>query len=321
FDLGGHSLLAVRLIAEIESETGRRIGLATLFRSPTIAELAAGIESSEVPDRAPSLVPIQPRGSRPPFFCIHANTGIVYYRGLARHLGAEQPLYGLQSQGLDGRCAPYETIEEMAAHYIREIREIQPEGPYLLGGHSFGGKVAFEMARLLHTQGQRVALLALFDTPSSPFRPGLAGMELLRDRVHVHAGRLRDLPAGQPISYVAKRARTALGAVRRILAERWLLLRHPAERAQRRVLEANTRAIVAYVPAPYPGRITLFLAGETRTIASEPDLGWGRLCGGGVEIHEIPGSHSSMLSDEASLRPLSERLADCLRRAQSGLSA
>jgi amino acid adenylation domain-containing protein len=320
FDLGGHSLLAVRLIAEIERDTGRRVGLATVFRSPTIAELAAGIENSGASGRAPSLVAIQPKGSLPPLFCVHANTGIVYYHGLARHLGAEQPLYALQSQGLDGRCGPYETIEEMAEHYIREIREVQPEGPYLLGGHSFGGKVAFEMARVLHTQGQRVSLLALFDTPSGPFRLAPAGIALLRDRALIHAQGVRRIPRAQRLSYLSQRARTAVHIATAAMADRYRLLRNPAERAQRRVLAANTRAIAHYVPAFYAGKITLFRATESCVAAAERDFGWGRHCGGGVEVHEIPGAHSSMLSDETSLRPLAERLADCLRRAQAGVS-
>jgi thioesterase domain-containing protein len=95
------------------------------------------------------------------------------------------------------------------------------------------------------------------------------------------------------------------------------LLGHPAERALRRVTAANTRAIAAYVPAFYPGKITLFLAGKGGP-GREPDLGWGRVCGDGVEVHEVPGTHSSMLNDEATLRPLAGKLADCLRRSQGG---
>ncbi len=172
FDLGGHSLLAAQLAAKIEKKLGRELALAAIFRAPTVAELAEMFRPrrrSKGP--SPSLVAIQPRGTRPPFFCVHAIGGIVYYRGLALVLGLDQPFYGLQAQGLDGKRRPYESVEEMAAHYVLEIRELQPEGPYHLGGYSFGGKVAFEMARQLRAQGHRTAFLALFDTSNFPPPP------------------------------------------------------------------------------------------------------------------------------------------------------
>ncbi len=167
FDLGGHSLLAALLAATVGKQLGRPVALATIFRAPTVAELAEILPDSKRSRRPfPSLVAIlQPNGTERPFFCVHANTGIVYYRELAMVLGPDQPFYGLQAQGLDGRRPPLETVEEMATHYIREIREVQPEGPYYLGGYSFGGRVAFEMARQLLAQGQRTALLAFIVHP------------------------------------------------------------------------------------------------------------------------------------------------------------
>jgi len=114
-----------------------------------------------------SLVKIQPGGSKPPFFGVHgAGDGILvyYYYNLIPYLGPEQPIYGLQPQGLDGLQVPHSRIEDMAAYYIKEIRTIQPEGPYFLGGASMGGKIVFEMAQQLHAQGQKVAMLVLFDT-------------------------------------------------------------------------------------------------------------------------------------------------------------
>src|SRR5439155_4504057 len=100
-----------------------------------------------------------------PFSCVHGAGGhVLNYYALAHHLGADQPYYGLQAQGLDGPQPIHHTIDEMAAHYLEEIRSLQPEGPYLLGGYCMGGTIAFEMAQQLHAEGQQVGLLALFDT-------------------------------------------------------------------------------------------------------------------------------------------------------------
>src|SRR5205807_4621015 len=144
------------LFAQIEEQLGKRLPLATLFQAPTVAQLAGILKKENAPSWS-SLVSIQTLGSRLPFFCVHAVGGnVLEYYDLARHLGSDQPFYGLQSQGLDGKQAPLTRIEEMAAYYIKEIRKVQPEGPYAVGGRSFGGIVAFEMACQLHAQGQEV---------------------------------------------------------------------------------------------------------------------------------------------------------------------
>src|SRR5262249_30894375 len=165
FDLGGHSLLAVRLFEEIAKVTGKTLPLATLFQALTVEQLADLLRQEGWSALWSSLVAIQPHGSRPPFFFIHAVSGnVLHYRFLSHYLGQDQPFYGLQAQGLDGTQAPQTRIEDMAALYIKEIRTLQPEGPYFLGGGSSGGVIAFEMAQQLHAQGQQVALLVLFDT-------------------------------------------------------------------------------------------------------------------------------------------------------------
>ncbi|NET44013.1 condensation domain-containing protein [Okeania sp. SIO2B3] len=164
FALGGHSILAVRLMAEIEKHFGKNLPLVSLFLAPTIEQLADVLRQSTDSISWSSLVPIQPRGSRPPLFLVPGGGGnVIYFSQLAKYFSSDQPFYGLQSVGLDGESEPHTRVEDIAAHNIREIQSIQAQGPYLLGGHSFGGTVAFEMAQQLHKQGQEVALLAIID--------------------------------------------------------------------------------------------------------------------------------------------------------------
>lgn len=147
FELGGESLLAMNLFTQIEKTFDKTLALSTLLQAPTV-ELLANILSQEAKSESwSSLVPIQTSGSKIPFFCIHGQQGnVLNFRELALYLGADQPFYGLQSLGLDGKELPYFRIEDMAAHYINEIQTLQPEGPYFLGGNSMGGIVAFEMS-------------------------------------------------------------------------------------------------------------------------------------------------------------------------------
>src|SRR5207237_8666933 len=131
FELGGHSLIAVRLFALMEKEFGKRLPLATLFQAPTVAQLAPLLQK-DCASSWSSLVPIQPRGSRPPFFCVHAVGGnVLEYYDLARHLPSDQPFYGLQSRGVNEHEAPHERIDEMAAHYLKALRQFQWQGSYI----------------------------------------------------------------------------------------------------------------------------------------------------------------------------------------------
>ncbi|HQR68231.1 MAG TPA: AMP-binding protein, partial [Thermoanaerobaculia bacterium] len=165
FEIGGDSLLAVELFAEIEKRMHRHLPVSVFAEASTVESLARLIRE-EAPRRWPSLVPIQPRGTRPPFFCVHTATGeVISYRNLARRLGGDQPFYGLRAERLPDLSPRYRRMEEMAARYVEEIRSVQPRGPYHLGGLSGGAMVAFEMARQLREAGEEVRALVLLDPP------------------------------------------------------------------------------------------------------------------------------------------------------------
>src|SRR6516164_4752231 len=171
-ELGGDSLQAVCIFAEIDQFLGKRVPLATLFEAPTIEKLAQKMSQEPRPENWKPLVAIQLSGARPPFFGIHGADGnVLFYRRFSELLGGEQPFYALQSQGLDGNLITRTTVETVAAYYLEEIRKIQPHGPYLLGGYSFGGLVSYEIARQLRAAGEKVALLVLFDTSNPADRP------------------------------------------------------------------------------------------------------------------------------------------------------
>jgi thioesterase domain-containing protein/acyl carrier protein len=324
FELGGHSLLAVRLFAQIEKRLGKRLPLSILFQAPTVAQLAAVIQKDWTPAWS-SLVEIQPAGSKPPFFCVHALGGnVLEYYDLARHLGEDQPFYGLQSQGLDGKRPPHTRVEEMAAHYIKEMRELQPEGPYFIGGRSLGGMVAFEMAQQLKAQGQTIGLLALLDTYPSGYAKLFRNEKTLRAavgrglrRTKAHVANLRSLSVNEGLSYVIKKARFAprkmKSQVWRRIYQSYENLGRPLPRMLKDIKEINSLAVREYVPQVYDGKVTLFWASEDLRTSIDLVEGWRVLAGGGIEVHEIPGSHLDIVK-EPHVRNLATKLSACLNR-------
>jgi amino acid adenylation domain-containing protein len=301
FELGGHSLLAVRLMHRIEQQFGKRLPIAALLQAPTIEQLASILRGEGCLSGWSSLVPIKPSGSKRPLFCVHGGGGtVIVYRELAQHLEPDQPMYGLQAQGLDGKQPRLNQVEDMAAHYLKEIRTIQPEGPYFLGGLSFGGTVAFEMAQQLHAEGEQVGLLFLFDTFPGSYE---TNSELLR--------KLWRMPRNEQFEYIGRK----LGNYQ--LRKR--INRYFLPKALKEVRGAINQAGMQYAIRPYPGPVTLFCASEKSLRgARDPYAGWQSLAGGGLEVYEIPGGHVSILA-EPQVRVLAQHLQACLDRAQAAI--
>jgi thioesterase domain-containing protein len=233
-----------------------------------------------------SLVPIQPGGSRRPFFYVQAYMiSVLELAPLAEQLGPDQPFYGLQPQGLDGRLPAHGTIEEMAAHYIAEMRAVQPEGPYAIGGHCSGSWVAFEMARQLERDGEALAALVLVDLgPPGVERPRMSVLQYLRNRIALY---FRD-----------RRLRHALAWQLRIRVGRLLLRRvgPSTARYEERVKEVHRTAYRRYEGGPVRSDLTLVLSSESLTTADKRwYTNWSMLTSGSVSTHEVGGTHANLL--------------------------
>ncbi|MCK4359258.1 MAG: amino acid adenylation domain-containing protein [Candidatus Cloacimonetes bacterium] len=322
FDMGGHSLLAVRLFSQIEKTTGRNLPLITLFQAPTVELLSKVLREEGWSPSWSSLVPIQTEGSKQPFFCVPGPAGYVLcFADFAHYLGSEQPFYGLRPKGLDGEEVPYTCIEKMAEHYINEIRTIQSEGPYFLGGNCFGGIVAFEMAQQLQAQGQKVDLLALFEA----YVPGtvypLSGIKpffiRLIQRIRRHLNNLSRLSPKEKFLYFMEESRNAMKSkIWKIAYKFYLDIGRPLPHAFRSVREANFQALRDYVPKVYSGKLYLYQSDKRFAgFYYEPQMGWEKLATGGIEIYKVPGNHESIWN-EPNLKVLAKKLSVCLDKAQ-----
>lgn len=379
-DLGGDSLVAVRLFALIEQVFNQHLPLATLLQFPTVEQLAVILTQDKTASWS-SLVPIQTLGSNPPFFWVHGAGGnVLMYQKLARYLGEDQPVYGLQARGLDGKENPLTQVEDMASLYLQEIQEIQPKGPYFLGGLSFGGMVSFEIAQKLQTQGQAVALLALIDTPGLdyprllPVLPRLlellpymgyqianrgvlriqnwiqkrgnntaeSALQTLDSEKNTELYSQPSIQENQDASSILEKedltkvdseidgSQSMIGKIRSLgdLLEYFSLVLYKytpwaflvpkfyletgrsLPKVFQKVQEANVKAALAYKPKPYSGSLLLFRAQQQPPgCYVDPQLGWGEVVKGDIQVHEVPGYHSeTLVTEEKSVQPISQQL-------------
>ncbi len=340
-DLGLHSLLAVRLFTRLKKVTGHNLPLATLLEAQTVRTLAARFDhqiSSSVP-RTPQpmpafsapadivtssdevrdprahehwlrplwshVVPLKPAGSLPPFFCMHARGGAVLnYRTLANFTDSEQPVYGIQCRGLDGKTEPFRSLNEMAEQYIEEIRRIQPHGPYFLGGGSLGGIVALEMAQRLQAEGESIGLLTMFDSwgptwfstahqPAAPAR--------FWRRIEGHLRRFQREGASGEAKLLLRRGVERLRGYGKMAAARVLRATGtelPHNLRYFYVEQANLAALKRYAPKMYEGDVVLFRAlDDPDADFSDPTMGWTASVQGRIEVIDAPGTHNSLVHD------------------------
>ena len=322
FELGGHSLLAIKLMGKIQQQFGMNLPLATLFASPTISELAGVLTGENVQQLNLPIVPIQPKGNQQPFFCIHPAGGhVLCYVGLSRYLGKDQPFYGLQASGFNAGEEARTSVEEMARAYAQAIQEFYPEGPYRIGGWSFGGVVAYETAQQLQAAGKEVSLLALLDS----YVPILLDKAKVIDDVYlvgvlsrvfggmfgldnlVEPEELEGKTIPEKIDYIIDKARKV-----------GIFPPEVEQQQNRRILDVlvgTIKATYAYKRKPYPGKVTVFRAREKHIMAPDPTLVWVELfsvlAADAIEIVDVPGHHYSFVL-EPHVQTLAQRLGEHL---------
>ncbi|WP_163868729.1 amino acid adenylation domain-containing protein, partial [Myxococcus eversor] len=325
FALGGHSLMAVRLMALLRERLGVSLPVSALFQASTVERLARQVEQREQgPRPTPNLVCLDTGTSTErPLFLVHGGGGTVLgYTELVRGLGTQRPIYGLSASGLDGGELPESSVEALARDYLAQLRTVQPRGPYLLGGWSFGGVVAHEMARLLEATGEKVDLLVMFDSHAPTRQPLpepdtltlLAGFGQMLgvswENLSLDVNQLERLGAREVLA-------RALPHLRRSTPALHTLELDTAERLFN-VYQRLTQAQLRHVPGGvYTGRTVLFRA--TRAPGEAPvseDLGWREWLTGSLTVHDVAGDHFTMLSAPG-VSALVEQLARDLEDASS----
>ncbi|APG93374.1 hybrid non-ribosomal peptide synthetase/type I polyketide synthase [Sinorhizobium americanum] len=313
FDLGGDSLSSLSVINRLELLTGEKLAVSLLLENPTPRGLAIALSKTLGDARSHALVPIQTGGSRAPLFCPHPIGGqALIYMPLAKALGPEQPLFGLQARGLNGEAKPHRSIPVMAREYIDAIKSVQPHGPYQIVGLSMGGSIAWEMACQLSDTGDEVTILGLLDAKA------------LHNQEDYTSDRYHGLLGNRPIPAWLSQQAVTMSLLFPALKKHWRQLkftqrdRHvtsllafgkeagdlpdmsePQLHYLLTVAEANSNALRDYIPRRNGSRSVLFAAKKgLRMAANQPngDLGWKQFLRGRLEIHEVPGDHYTMIS-------------------------
>jgi thioesterase domain-containing protein len=329
FDLGGCSVTAVQLCRSVERSFDKKLEVGAIFEAPTIEQLAQVVGAEEIAERTISIVPLQPSGARPCFFCIclFVGSGPVFLP-LTRYLGNDQPFYGLlPSETAAAKLSPPYFLTDVAQEIVHAIQKKQPQGPYLLGGFCADGVLAYETARLLRTQGEEVIFLALFEAQTrekqKEFRRIRTQLYSVIQRfslpqVKRHFASLWRVGLSGSRNYLVKRVRELISDLNSIV---WQARINRKRRRQSGKLQ-DIREILfvaerAYEPPRYEGNVAVFRCTDYRSSAGDDNRcgGWDKVVDGSLTVHEVPGDHLGIL-DEPNVQVLAHKLSDCLQSAQ-----
>ena len=310
FDLGGRSILAVRLLSAVKETCGIQLPLGAVYQAPTIESLARLLAEGCKSAGWPSLVRLGGHGSGSPLYFVPGiGGGLELFRNLAHWLGTDRPIYALQPNYQTNPDLPITSIEEMADHCIREIRTLQPDGPYYVSGYSLGGLIAFEMAQQLTAERQEVAFLGLIDT-SVPFkmkRPETWALVARSTAAPWHRRLAEILRSGNMVAWIAAKVRQQTIRLYRRLGRR---LHLPLPQQLRSLEGRQAFAADTYVGRPYRGPVTVFRALQ-RPINECARMGWESFAEGQLEVLDVPGDHLTMGSSDH-IPVLAEKFRSCL---------
>ncbi len=301
FELGGHSLLAMQVMVRIEKQTGKRLPLAALFEYSTIAKLAGLLAAENEDISGDSLVPIQPNGHKPPLYLIHGvGLNTLKFNDLVQNLDNDQPVYGLQGMGITTMDHRSITVEEIAAHYVATITKANPDGPYALAGHSFGGIISYEMARQLQQLGKKVSMLAMLDSYVEPYFYYASPLGKMIGKLHFHFRKKTAFLKGMFSSW--ENFKIHLNRKKEYLVEQKFKSDTASTEEDRleyrRAMEVekmNAIIMKRYHLVPENFEIDLFRAEKPLFFMHDPVyLGWKNIPLGGLNIYDVPGDHLDM---------------------------
>ncbi len=309
FDLGGHSLVAVELLAAIYKETAIKLPITSLFQNATIHKQAKLLsQTSNLSEKNwTSLVPIKQTGKKPPLYLIHGGgLHVLFYQSLVRHMDEDQPIFALQAKGLDGTSEPLDTIEAMATHYINEILDQNPNGPFHLAGYSLGGLIAYEMAKQLKEMGKEIGMVALFDAVAKDEWTDQNKFDKFLKKTSYNFSILLK----KPIETISYKSNILKQKYQHILGKVKVAYQDTASQELSEgllpygkiVYEKSIEAFWKYKLNPSDISILLFKAKDQMFYLKDPAYnGWREYALGGVQVYEVAGNHHNMFDEDTDL--------------------
>ncbi|MGY0037914.1 thioesterase domain-containing protein [Pedobacter sp. NJ-S-72] len=302
FELGGHSLIAIQFMIQIEKANGHGLPLATLFEYPTIRTLGKLLDGQNRPTTYTSLVPIKPSGSKTPIYIVHGGGyNVLNFSGIGLHVDQEQPVFGIQAQGLDGVEEPMDNMEDIARYYIENILAQNPHGPYALAGYSFGGYVVIEMARQLRELGHEIKMLGIFDTNAKNLNFHGNDFSVFKERVKKQLPKfwwiLKSL-LRNPVPTLKYQSDVFKHKLMHLFGQK---IQQNEEKGgiyeiMRKIDEKYDIAYMNYKLTPFDEKIYLFRARDNVYFVEDYKyLGWQKYAMKGVEVHDVNGDHKTML--------------------------